>query len=169
VIGLFAFWLACSKRLKSSAAMSKNTRAPAVGAIAVTQESDMSVILPIAFDQANLIAHLDAMDEGELDSLEFGVIGFDHEGLVCRYNDFESRCAGLSKPRTIGKPLFTSVAPCMNNYMVAQRFEDALLEGTTLDATIDYVLTLKMKPVKVKLRLLATPDASHRYVVVHRA
>ena len=56
----------------------------------------------------------------------------------------------------------------MNNFMVAQRFADALASGTTLDAAIDYVLTLRMRPVKVKLRLLAAPGVAIRYVLVQR-
>jgi hypothetical protein len=57
----------------------------------------------------------------------------------------------------------------MNNFMVAQRFEDALENGTELDAVIDYVLTLRMRPVKVRLRLLARPDSELRYVLVDRS
>lgn len=68
----------------------------------------------------------------------------------------------------VGSALFTVVAPCMNNFMVAQRFEDAAAEATTLDTSIDYVLTLRMRPVKVKLRLLASPGSAMRYVLVQR-
>jgi hypothetical protein len=68
----------------------------------------------------------------------------------------------------VGQPLFTNVAPCLNNFMVAQRFEDAQDDGSTLDDTIDYVLTLRMRPVKVALRLLASPGVAHRYVLVQR-
>jgi photoactive yellow protein len=68
----------------------------------------------------------------------------------------------------LGHPLFTMVAPCMNNFMVAQRFEDALASGTALDATMDYVFTLRMRPVKVTLRLLSDPSNALRYVIVRR-
>jgi hypothetical protein len=68
----------------------------------------------------------------------------------------------------LGQPLFTNVAPCLNNFMVAQRFEDAQDEGCALDDTIDYVLTLRMRPVKVTLRLLAEPGSEQRYVLVQR-
>jgi hypothetical protein len=68
----------------------------------------------------------------------------------------------------LGQPLFTNVAPCLNNFMVAQRFEDAQDDGAVLDDTIDYVLTLRMRPVKVKLRLLAEPGSGQRYVLVQR-
>ena len=57
----------------------------------------------------------------------------------------------------------------MNNFLVAQRFEDALLNSTPLDDIVDYVLTLRMRPVKVKLRLLSVPGADNRYVLVQRS
>jgi photoactive yellow protein len=128
----------------------------------------MSEVPPLAYDQADLHTRLEALDDAGLDHLDFGVIGIDADGAVRRYNTFESKCAGLARPRVLGHPLFTVVAPCMNNFMVAQRFEDANVGGTTLDATIDYVLTLRMRPLKVKLRLLAAPGLSGRYVLVHR-
>lgn len=121
-----------------------------------------------SFDGFNLIDRINLLNESELDQLDFGVIGFDAKGRVCRYNAYESQAAGLSPARVLGYDLFAAVAPCMNNYLVAQRFEDALSETQTLDATIDYVLTLRMRPVKVKLRLLASPDSALRYVMVKR-
>ena len=120
------------------------------------------------FSQLNLVEALAALSGTDLDALDFGVIGFDADGTVCRYNAFESRAAGLTADRVIGRHLFTSVAPCMNNFMVAQRFEDAAANGVELDATIDYVLTLRMKPVKVRLRLLARAGAPLRHVLVDR-
>ena len=129
----------------------------------------MNDVQTMVFDDAELVRHLDACSDEELDSLDFGVIAFDAHGDVRRYNAFESRCAGLTPQRVLGNALFTLVAPCMNNFMVAQRFEDAAASRSALDATIDYVLTLRMRPVKVKLRLLADPELSHRYVLVQRA
>jgi len=128
----------------------------------------MSTTHAVSFADAALQAELDRCTDEELDALDFGVIGIDASGVVTRYNSFESKAAGLSPQRVLGQPLFTVVAPCMNNFMVAQRFDDALAQGSTLDASIDYVLTLRMRPVKVKLRLLATPGGASRYVLVHR-
>ena len=121
-----------------------------------------------AFDQPELLAAIAGSTAEELDNLEFGVIGFDADTVVTHYNAFEARAAGLSPQRVLGQPLFTLVAPCMNNFMVAQRFEDAAQSGTALDDTIDYVLTLRMRPVKVKLRLLAGAGHGTRYVLVQR-
>lgn len=122
----------------------------------------------LSFATPDLHARLAHLAEEDLDRLDFGVIGFDGDTLVCQYNRTESDAAGLTPPRVLGQPLFTNVAPCLNNFMVAQRFEDAEDEGTVLDATIDYVLTLRMRPVKVALRLLAAPDRAVRYVLVQR-
>ena len=122
-----------------------------------------------AFAQPELLPLLTSASPEALDSLDFGLIGFDADGMVRQYNAFESRAAGLSPQRVLGQSLFTHVAPCMNNFMVAQRFEDAADAGTALDDTIDYVLTLRMRPVKVKLRLLSDPAQSMRYVLIQRA
>lgn len=122
----------------------------------------------LSFDMPGLGPQLAALSEAELDMLDFGVIGFDGATVVCRYNQLESAAAGLSPQRVLGQPLFTNVAPCMNNFMVAQRFDDAEEQGALLDATIDYVLTLRMRPVKVALRLVAVPGAAVRYVLVRR-
>lgn len=104
----------------------------------------------------------------QLDQLEFGVIGFDDDGIVRLYNATESRYSGLSVEKVVGMHLFTTVAPCMNNYMVAQKYEDALIHGRELDETIDYVLTLRMRPTLVKLRMMAKPSLPLRYLLLHR-
>lgn len=120
------------------------------------------------FDARDLAALLDASSQEQLDALDFGVIGFDADTNVQRYNATESQAAGLSPQRVLGEPLFTNVAPCLNNFMVAQRFEDAAIDASELDDTIDYVLTLRMRPIKVKLRLLASAASGTRYVLVQR-
>ncbi len=122
----------------------------------------------ISFDRADLLARLESMSELGIDSLSFGVIGFTGGGIVCRYNDYEAKAAVREQKNVLGHELFTVVAPCMNNYLIAQRFEDAGETGISLDETIDYVLTWKMRPIKVKLRMLFSPDIPTRYVLIHR-
>ena len=122
----------------------------------------------LAFDQPDLAQRLAALTEEQLDEATFGIIGFDEATVVRRYNRYESQAAGLSQQSVVGQPFFTSVAPCMNNFMVAQRFDEAQADGAGLDETISYVLTLRMRPTKVRLRLLALPGAATRYVLVQR-
>jgi photoactive yellow protein len=124
--------------------------------------------LALLFDQADLLDQLHAMDDAALDQVSFGVIGFDDQGMVRRYGAAESRMAGLGRHQTVGLPLFSVVAQCMNNFLVAQRFDDCQAAGLALDETVDYVLTLRMKPVRVKLRLLFAPEQVMRYVCILR-
>ena len=110
------------------------------------------------------IQDLEALGIEGRDGLTFGVIGFDRETIVDAYNTAESRLAGLDPSRVLGLPLFDTVAQCMNNFMVAQRFEDE----PELDATIPYVLTLRMRPTRVRMRLLATNGTPRRYILIER-
>lgn len=123
----------------------------------------------LAFDEPGILSALLEAPDDTLDELEFGVIGLDNRGLVQRYNRFESNAAALARDKVLGQPLFTVVAPCMNNFMVAQRFEDAEADQTALDDTIPYVLTLRMRPVKVRLRLLYQPGQGQRFILVDRS
>jgi len=128
----------------------------------------MNNITALSFSTPALLEQLAQLNADQLDQLDFGVIGFDADTNVCRYNRTESDAAGLTAPRVLGQPLFTNVAPCLNNFMVAQRFEDAEDGASALDDTVDYVLTLRMRPIKVALRLLAEPGSAVRYVLVQR-
>lgn len=123
----------------------------------------------ITFDMQNISHALETLTNEQLNSLDFGVIGFDDEGMVKVYNAYESKVAGLSLESVIDADLFNSVAPCMNNFMVAQKIEDAIDESSELDEIMDYVLTLKMKPTRVKLRLLSSPQLTYSYVLILRS
>ena len=103
----------------------------------------------VDFHAADLLDDLRVLDPDALDRLPFGVIGFDRSTAVRIYNRYEAHAAGLSVSRVVGKPFFDDVAPCMNNYLVAQRFMDAWAAMLPLDATLGYVLTLRMRPVSV--------------------
>jgi photoactive yellow protein len=122
------------------------------------------------FSHPELLERLNAMDDAELDAMPFGVIGFglDAECRVLRYNATESQGAGMPPTRVLGLQLFSVVAQCLNNYMIAQRFEDALAQGTRLDETLNWVFTLRMRPTPVVLRLMASPTLNMRFVAVQR-
>lgn len=124
---------------------------------------------PFAFDDIDCLPQLAASSDGVIDRLEFGVIAFDAAGIVRRYNAIESQLAGLAPERVLALPLFELVAPCMNTESVAGRYAQALQAGTALDVTLDHVLTLKMRPTRATLRLLAAPGEPLRYLLLRRA
>ena len=118
------------------------------------------------FSQPDLAKVLDGLEVAAMDQLDFGVMGFDNDYVVQIYNRMESSFSGFSPERVLGQHVFVTVAPCMNNYLVAQRFEDAWAADEILDVTLDYVFTFRMRPSSVQLRLLAGPGLKRNYVVV---
>ena len=96
----------------------------------------MTTTVDFAFDDIT-IDDLAAMPGTVLDDLAFGVIGVDRGGIAKVYNAAESRLAGLAPSAVIGLPFFEAVAQCMNNFMVAQRFEDS----EDVDEVVPFVLT----------------------------
>lgn len=110
------------------------------------------------------VAGLEAMTPDVRNQLPFGVVGLSPDGLTEVYNATEERMAGISSESVLGSPFFLSVAQCMNNFMVAQR----LLDETELDATLPYVLTFRMRPTPVTLRLLKTAAFARSYVLIQR-
>ena len=110
------------------------------------------------------LAELDALPKEHLDVLPFGVIGLSRSCLVEVYNATESRLAGLSASSVLGSHFFLSTAQCMNNFLVAQRFADE----EEIDATIDFVLTLRMRPTPVRLRMLKSATSPRFYILIQR-
>jgi photoactive yellow protein len=100
----------------------------------------------------------------EMDALSFGAIGLSADGIVEVYNAVEARQAGLKRESILDTHFFSETAQCMNNFMVAQRFEDE----AEIDAIIDYVLTLRMRPTPVRMRLLKAPGISRRFLLIQR-
>ena len=119
---------------------------------------------PNLFTDPGLFDWLNSATVVELDTLPYGVIAMSLDGTVEAYNLAESKLAGLTPERVIGKNFFSSVAPCTNNFMVAHRFQTE----ADLDAVIDYVLTLRMTPKKVHMRMLRRHDASRMFLVIQR-
>jgi photoactive yellow protein len=99
-----------------------------------------------------------------LDDAPYGIVAMALDSVVLAYNRTESEAARLNSTRVVGQNFFRSVAPCTNNAMIAQRFETE----SVLDATIDYVFTLRMLPTPVRLRMLRSPSAQRMYLLVER-
>ena len=115
-------------------------------------------------DAADLGHQLESLSTNAMDQLQFGVIGFDENECVTIYNTHESEISGIDPKRVIGFDLFTEVAPCTNNFLVAERYR----ANDELDEQLDYVFTLRMRPTPVHLRLLARSGAANRYLIVVR-
>lgn len=118
--------------------------------------------MELAFDSADLLLQLESLSTAEFDLLPFGLIVMNRDGDVVAYNTYESRRAGIAAEKVLGQNFFTSVGPCTNNYLIAQRYVDE----PDLDDYVDFVFTLRMAPTPVRLRLLARADSDRQYLAV---
>jgi photoactive yellow protein len=117
-------------------------------------ESQHGMPHPIpGFAETSIFDWLESATDATLDQLPFGVVALAQDGSVAGYNAAESALSGMTRERVLGRPFFTGVAPCTNNFMVAHRYETE----PELDATIDYVFTFKIAPVSVPLRSTSRP------------
>lgn len=115
------------------------------------------------FDDDDLPQLLAVALPDALDNVDFGIVGMrTADETVVVYNVAETRMTGLGRERVMGRRFFDDVAPCTNNVMVAERFR---LEPD-LDAVIDYVFTLRMRPSPVRLRLMRLRDAELMWLAV---
>ena len=114
------------------------------------------------FDDAGLLDALESVSLDDIDSIGFGLIVMDRDARVLGYNASESRLSGLPPDSVVGRNFFVVVAPCTNNYLVAQRYADE----QELDEKLDYVFTFRMAPTPVRLRLLARRGSPRQYLAV---
>ncbi len=126
---------------------------------------EMTACRAPAFDAADLFDQLLVMTKGALDALPYGVIGLSPSATVEVYNTTESQLAGLAPERVIGRHFFHEVGVCMNNDVVASRYE----EEAELDEFVPYVITFRMRPAHVRLRLLKRRYHDRAWLVLDRA
>jgi len=113
-----------------------------------------------AFDSATILKWLDEQPNEILDSLNFGLVKMSKNGTVVFYNKAEELITGVKSENTIGKHFFTQVAPCTNNFLVAEKFNN-----TYLDEQVQYIFTYITEPIPVQLRLLRG-EGDNQYMLV---
>lgn len=116
------------------------------------------------FSSEEIFAWLEKQDEPVYNSLPFGVVQMSTDGTVIAYNKAESEITGVAPENAKGKNFFTEVAPCTNNFMVAEKY--TLPE---LDEELDYMFTYITQPTKVRLRLLRSTRHSHQYLLIKKS
>ncbi|HEY1018367.1 MAG TPA: hypothetical protein VGE25_05185 [Sediminibacterium sp.] len=114
------------------------------------------------FNDPELLPWLESNQEEAYDSLPFGVVKMNLEGTITAYSAAQSDFAGISKENAIGKNFFTQVAPCTNNFMVAEKYKK-----DSLDESFPYMFTYVTKPTPVELRLLKG-DKGFQYLLTKK-
>lgn len=93
-----------------------------------------------------------SISEVELDALPYGVIQLDSEGIIMRYNAYESGLSGLNKQKVLGKNFFKQVAPCTDVRQFYGRFRDGIAAGE-LHTTFRFHFAFPKRPCDVTIKL----------------
>lgn len=113
------------------------------------------------------IRELEKLSQAQLDSLAFGVIQIDDQGIVKSYNKYESELGNTPIPEALGKNFFTQVAPCTNNRLIFGKFKDGVA-ANQLDCEVNYVFTYKIKPVNVTIQMYRDNLSKTNWILVKR-
>ncbi|HWF05253.1 MAG TPA: PAS domain-containing protein [Candidatus Angelobacter sp.] len=115
--------------------------------------------------EGSLFENIDSLTPEEVDMLPFGAIELNTNGIILKYNDFESAFAGVPKTSAIGKNFFTQVAPCTNVQEFHGRFKKGVA-AQELHETFHYHFAFKHNPCNVTITLLYSEVSSTVWVFV---
>ena len=82
------------------------------------------------FDEPALASAVEKLSTEALDSLPFGAIRLDKQGVVQAYNATERRLSGSGSRPRVGLSFFVNVAPCMDNPAFRGRIDRAIAAGS---------------------------------------
>lgn len=81
------------------------------------------------FDDADLAQAVQRLPPEVVDSLPFGAIRLDADGVVQFYSKAEQRLSGYGPRPALGRSFFTEIAPCMDKPNYRGRIERAAAQG----------------------------------------
>jgi photoactive yellow protein len=117
---------------------------------------------------------IDDRSDAELDTMGFGVIGLDPDGVVLRYNLYESRLARLDRNQVVGRNFFAEIAPCTRNEAFEGRFKAFVArrglasDGIQRVERFDFVFDFRFGAQDVSIDIVRGGDSDRYYLLVNR-
>lgn len=109
-----------------------------------------------------------AREPERAESLPFGAVLMDRNGVIKKYNKAESVIANRNPGDVIGKNFFNDIAPCAKG----KRFHGEFLKFHNtgqINVIFDYKFAYKGTNVGVKIHLKSQPDGQNCWLFVKRA
>ncbi|MBV9555929.1 MAG: hypothetical protein JO254_02510 [Pseudolabrys sp.] len=103
----------------------------------------------LEFDLPDLAARVEALKPSERDTLPFGAVELDREGVVLNYNETESRLSGYGKP--LGKNFF-EVSRSPNKAELKDRITKAM-EAGKVDLDFSWIGGLGASERELRMRV----------------
>ena len=120
----------------------------------------------VKFSAKNIANELANMTDDDLDSLAFGAVELDSEGVILRYNAAEAEISNREQEGMVGRNFF-DVAPCTRGEAFEGRFREGVESGK-LDVQFTYVLDNEMTPTQVRVRMRNAEDKDTYWVLIKR-
>lgn len=112
---------------------------------------------------------IDRLDDQAIDQVPFGVICLDADGVVLRYNLYESRLARLDRNQVLGCDFFNDIARCTRGDAFEGRFR-RFVQGSDdpQDCRFEYVFDFAFGAQTVGVELHRVPGVERFYLFVNR-
>jgi photoactive yellow protein len=111
----------------------------------------------INFDAPDLAQRVENLTAEAVNSLPFGAIRLDQNGVVTLYSRCEAELSGRGSLPTMGLKFFIDVAPCMDNPNFRGRIETALAAGT-LDLEFTHIGDFADRTREFRVRAQSATD-----------
>jgi photoactive yellow protein len=117
---------------------------------------------------------IDERTDADLDACNFGVIALDPEGVVLRYNLYESRLARLDRNQVIGRNFFLEIAPCTRGERFEGRFRAFVArggvapDGLSRVERFDYLFDFRFGAQDVSIDIVRGGKSDRYYLLVNR-
>ena len=119
-------------------------------------------------------ARVDDLSDVELDALPFGVIGLDPDGVILRYNLYESRLARLDRNQVVGRNFFLEGARCTRTDAFEGRFRDFVAaggrarDGVSRFERFEFVFDFRFGAQEVSIDIAHAPGTERYYLLINR-
>ena len=114
------------------------------------------------------LKRLPSMSPDEIEVLPFGAIVIDRDGVILRYNQFESQLARLEPDRVIGKNFFRDVAPCTAVKAFEGRLYEFLDSDERVSVTFDFRFNFKHGTADVAITFMKMTVGDSVLIAVER-
>jgi photoactive yellow protein len=112
---------------------------------------------------------IDDYNDQELDTLPFGVIGLDGDGIILRYNLYEAQFARLDRNQVLGRDFFKEVARCTRGDLFEGQFRRGVASGATGSiARFPFIFDFKFGAQEVQVELVRPENVPRFYLLINR-
>jgi photoactive yellow protein len=90
------------------------------------------------YDEPELARAIEKLTKEKIDTLPYGAIRLNADGVVEYYSNAERRLSGSGDHERLGLNFFDQIAPCMDNESYRGRIQQAIAQGT-LDLEFSHI------------------------------